>query len=78
MHICVCVCFGGQGRGLYSTYWVTVGTLLTSVLCSVLFSLSGVPEEKRSLITQKSKMTMDEDPEVLVKGEKEIHMSLWL
>ncbi|XP_058626015.1 pleckstrin homology domain-containing family H member 3 isoform X2 [Onychostoma macrolepis] len=30
--------------------------------------LSGVPEEKRSLITQKSKMTMDEDPEVLVKG----------
>lgn len=76
--MCVCVCFGGQGRGLYSTYWVTVGTLLTSVLCSVLFSLSGVPEEKRSLITQKSKMTMDEDPEVLVKGEKEIHMSLWL
>ncbi|KTG44656.1 hypothetical protein cypCar_00005056 [Cyprinus carpio] len=29
--------------------------------------LSGVPEEKRSLITLKSKMTMDEDPEVLVK-----------
>lgn len=38
----------------------------------MLFSLSGVPEEKRSLITLKSKMTMDEDPEVLVKGEEEI------
>ncbi len=46
--------------------------MLTSVLCFMLFSLSGVPEEKRSLITQKTKMTIDEDPEVLVKGEEEI------
>ncbi|XP_016134571.1 pleckstrin homology domain-containing family H member 3-like isoform X1 [Sinocyclocheilus grahami] len=30
--------------------------------------LSGVPEEKRSLITQKSKMKMDKDNEVLMKG----------
>lgn len=66
----MCVCFGGQGKGSYSSYWVTVGTLLTSMLCSMLFSLSGVPEEKRSLIMQKGKMTMDEDPEVLVKGER--------
>ncbi len=57
---------------MYSTYWVTVGMLLTSVLCFMLLSLSGVLEEKRRLITQKSKMTMDEDPDVLVKGEEEI------
>ncbi|TRY93218.1 hypothetical protein DNTS_014359 [Danionella cerebrum] len=34
----------------------------------MLYSLSGVSEEKRSLITQKRKMTMDEEPELLVKG----------
>jgi len=64
--ICVCVCVWGPGEG------VVRYTLLTSMLCSMLFSLSGVPEEKRSLIMQKGKMTMDEDPEVLVKGETEI------
>jgi len=61
-----------HAKNMYSTYWVTVGILLTSVLCFMLLSLSGVLEEKRRLITQKSKMTMDEDPDVLVKGEEEI------
>lgn len=44
------------------------------MLCSVciLFSLSGVSEERRSLIKEKSKMKMEQDPEVLVKGKNEI------
>jgi len=62
----ICMCVWGPGEG------VVQYTLLTSMLRSMLFSLSGVPEEKRSLIMQKGKMTMDEDPEVLVKGETEI------
>lgn len=47
-------------------------------MCVCVFSLSGVSEERRSLITEKIKMKMEEDPEVLVKGKDKSFMYVFL
>ncbi|XP_030649887.1 pleckstrin homology domain-containing family H member 3 isoform X1 [Chanos chanos] len=53
--------FNGRGSGE-----VTISQPMHSA--NGMPSLSGVPEEKRSLIIQQNKMVQEEDPEVLVKG----------